>query len=350
VQASERITSLHQDFAKPVLSREQKARIKALYQRDNYHGFVTIIQDAAAVAMAILLTTWSFWLYPVSLLIIGARQRALASLLHKAAHGTLFKRQFLNASVGRIFCGWPILQSFAAYRQSHVLNHHPKIGEEADDPDLLFMIAEGIYEEQSRSVFLRRYVFGPLLGGRSFRYVWFLLKDRLGGPLHKGEHRVETIAILVFHTFVAILMYQLSVFSYFLLFWWVPFVTVHPVIGWFSELSEHFPMMKVAFDDPSYSSRNRYASIVEALFIGTHGDNYHLTHHLLPGIPHWNLKKATLILREDEEFRTWDNIWGGIFTANNPSRISLIDYIVNYHKFRPANSHVMQLSYLETAI
>ncbi|MDM7852831.1 fatty acid desaturase family protein [Pseudochrobactrum kiredjianiae] len=341
---------MHQDFLKPSLSIEQKKRIKNLYKRDNYHGFIALWQDIIWISIAITLPILlSFWLYPLSVLIIGARQRALASLLHEAAHGTLFKKHFLNTSIGRLICGWTILQSFGAYKQSHVLNHHSKIGEEVDDPDLRYMIAESVYVEQSRSVFIGRYVLGPILGTRTIKYIWFLLKDRLIGPLQIRDHRVETIAVVSFHAILSILMYQLNALSYFVLYWWIPFVIVYPIIGWFSELSEHFPMMKSSSVDPSYSSRNRYASPVEAFFIGTHGDNYHLTHHLLPGIPHWNLKKATTILREHEEFRIWDDIWGGIFTSGHPSRISLLDYIINYHTFRPANTHVMS-SYAEMTI
>lgn len=342
---------MHQDFLRPKLSNEQKIRIKNLYKRDNYHGLISLSQDFIWISVAITLPIiLSFWLYPLSALIIGDRQRALASLLHEAAHGTLFKKHFLNTSIGRVISGWTILQSFGAYRQSHVLNHHPRIGEEVDDPDLRYMIAEGVYVKQSRSVFIGRYVLGPLIGTRTVKYIWFLLKDRLIGPLHTGEHRVETIAVVIFHATAAILMYQMNALSYFLLYWWIPFVTIYPIIGWFSELSEHFPMMKNTPNDPIYSSRNRYASPVEAFFIGTHGDNYHLTHHLLPGVPHWNLEKATKILREHEEFRNWDDIWGGIFTSSNPSRISLLDYIVNYHTFQPANSHVISPLYTEMTV
>src|SRR5690606_13533121 len=127
---------------------------------------------------------------PLSALIIGARQRALASLLHEAAHGTLFKSQLLNAIVGRVI-GWPLLQSFGAYRQSHVLNHHPKIGEEIDDPDLRYMTAEGVYQNHSRSSFIKKYVLYPIIGIKSINYICYLLKYRLIGPLKLREHRFE---------------------------------------------------------------------------------------------------------------------------------------------------------------
>jgi fatty acid desaturase len=94
-------------------------------------------------------------------------------------------------------------------------------------------------------------------------------------------------------------------------------------------------MMDVAGARAVFYSRNRYAAWPERFFIGMHGDHLHLTHHLLPGIPHWNLAAATEILREDPAFCEWDKAWGGILTTQSPERMSLLKYIVNIHEFTP---------------
>ena len=59
----------------------------------------------------------------------------------------------------------------------------------------------------------------------------------------------------------------------------------------------------------------------------------------MPGIPHWNLEKATNILREDEGFRLWDDTWGGIFSSDTPERISLVGYVINHHSFAVAEQN-----------
>ncbi|WP_159875553.1 fatty acid desaturase [Aquitalea denitrificans] len=100
-----------------------------------------------------------------------------------------------------------------------------------------------------------------------------------------------------------------------------------PIVRLLGELSEHYPMMWCKSDVQVFYSRNRYAGFTERLFIGMHGDHFHLTHHLLPGVPHWNLAAATKILREDKAFRMWDDYWGGIFSSNRNDRISLIRFI-----------------------
>lgn len=340
---------MQSDFEKPRLDRDQKARLKSLYKRDNYHGFLAIIQDTFWIYVAIAIAIFSnFWLYPLSIMIIGARQRALASLLHEAAHGTLFRSLPLNITIGRVLCGWTILQSFDAYRTSHVLNHHPKLGELTDDPDFKYMTDTGVYHTQTRVRFLLRFILLPLCGRSTVQYVNFLLRDRLFGPLTRRGERLEATCVIAFHIGLIIVCWQSMFLKDLLLFWYLPFLVIFPMIGWFSELAEHYPLMHPAKGKKMYSSRNRYAGFIERLFIGMHGDNFHLTHHILPGIPHWNLKKATMILSEDIEFCAWDNVWGGIFTSNEPERLSLLKFLVNHHRFSTQHDHTILASLEES--
>lgn len=290
--------------------------------------------------MGILASQTLGWLgWVLAVLIIGTRQRALASLLHEAAHGTLFKSKMLNIMLGRIICGWPIFQSFDSYRKSHVLTHHPHIGDSARDPDYQYMLDSGVYDEISRASFLWRFLLSPALGRLTPQYIYFLLRERLGKALQTPKERGEVLLILVFHIGILLASYVMGIINDVLLLWFLPFLIVHPLVGWYSELAEHFPMMSTKFSSHSFFSRNRYAGRIEKLFIGMHGDNYHLTHHLLPGIPHWNLEKATKILRENEDFKTWDNYWGGIFTSE-PGKVSLLAYLINFHSFAKPNAAV----------
>lgn len=268
----------------------------------------------------------------MSVVFIGARQRALASLLHEAAHGTLFSSKILNGTIGRVICGWTILQSISAYRNSHVLNHHPNIGEE-EDPDLAYMLSEGVYVDQTRTQFITKFLIAPLVGIHTLRYVVFLLRDRLFGNLLDPHYRFETLTLITMHVGIFVFAGWMDVMLELLLFWWLPYITTFAIIGWFSELSEHFPMMSQMKNKSIYASRNRYAAWYERLIIGMHGDNYHLTHHLLPGIPHWNLEKATNILREDKEFRAWDDVWGGVFSCETSKQVSLVKFLIDDHAF-----------------
>lgn len=319
-------------FLKPVLNDEQISKLKILNSKDNFHGFIAIIIDIAWILSAIYLSYFSPFFYPLTILIIGSRQRALASLLHEAAHTTLFKSRILNVTIGRVLCGWTILQSYGTYRITHVLNHHPKIGNDSIDPDLVYMLEQGVYKSQSRSDFLKNYFIKPLLGSNIPHYIRYLIKDRFITAFRNDKERTEAIMIVVFHLSIILIAFATGWIKELFLFWWIPFLVIHPVIGWFSELSEHYPMME-STNTARFYSRNRYAGWVERFFIGMHSDYLHLTHHLYPAIPHWNLKKATEILRQDVIFAEWDNYWGGIFSSSTPNRTSLLKYILDDRKF-----------------
>jgi len=329
------------NFLKPILNDEQISRLKKLNSKDNFHGFISIFMDFAWIIIAICLSYISPFLYPLTILIIGSRQRALASLLHEAAHTTLFKSRILNISIGRILCGWTILQSFGTYRITHALNHHPRIGDNSIDPDLVYMLEQGVYETQSRSNFLKKFFIKPLLGSNIPYYIRYLIKDRFISAFKSDKERPEATMIIIFHLSIIAIAFTTGLLKELVLFWWIPFLVIHPIIGWFSELSEHYPMMEIT-KSPTFYSRNRYAGWTERFFIGMHADYLHLTHHLYPAIPHWNLKKATEILREDPAFRDWDDYWGGIFSSCTSNRTSLLKYILNNRRFSSSKQNGLE--------
>ncbi|MFJ4349256.1 fatty acid desaturase family protein [Pseudomonas sp. NPDC089401] len=328
------------NFNKLSLSSAQKRRIKALYARNNYRGLFSILESIAWIGLGVVASQmWGLAGWIIAMVIIGTRQRALASLLHEAAHGTLFKAKVLNSTVGRVVCGWTILQSFDSYRKSHVLAHHPHISDAQQDPDYSYMLEAGVYANQSRAAFIWKFLITPALGRLTPHYIGYLLRERLGKALQTPKERGEVLCILAFHTAILAASHYAGVMTEVVLLWFVPFVVVYPLVGWYSELAEHFPMMDARYARHSFFSRNRYAGRIEKLFIGMHGDHYHLTHHLLPGLPHWNLGKATEILREDDAFRAWDDHWGGIFSSAQ-GKVSLLAYLLNEHPFELPDSPI----------
>jgi fatty acid desaturase len=323
---------MEREFRRPNLNKEQKARIKKLYKKNNVNGLLAILTDFFWIAVAVsLVSILSLWFLPLSILIIGSRQRALASLLHEAVHGTLFRTKRLNTTIGRFFCGWFVFQSFAAYKQSHVINHHGSIGNPNKDPDFENMILEGVYDKQTRSSFLWKYFLTPIVGLRTHKYIYFVINNRVINPLLDSRYTMETILLLIFHMLLVVVSIMMNCLFELMILWYLPYLTSFSIIGWYSELSEHYPTINEA--DNSYYSKNRYAAWYEKLFIGMHCDNLHLTHHLYPGLPFWNLKPATDILCEDESFKTWNDTWGGIFSSDNKQRTSLIKYVINHHDF-----------------
>lgn len=111
---------------------------------DNWHGVLGVIEDWAVVFLFILLSefvwkldtllTVKLMVYFLTVLVIGARQRAIADCLHQAAHQCLASNEKLNFLLGTVFSGYTVFQSFYGYQMSHVRVHHPHLGT-LKDPD-----------------------------------------------------------------------------------------------------------------------------------------------------------------------------------------------------------------------
>ncbi|MGI9512302.1 MAG: hypothetical protein ACR2OL_05325, partial [Anderseniella sp.] len=90
-------------------SREVIDGVRSLYPLDNYHGVLAVLQNLVIVAAAITLAEYFGWaMYVLAIIVIGSRQRALATLTHEAAHGTLARNKVLNNLLGTIFSGYAV--------------------------------------------------------------------------------------------------------------------------------------------------------------------------------------------------------------------------------------------------
>jgi fatty acid desaturase len=134
-------------------SPEIKREIKSLCVYDNCHGIFALAINYTLIALAIYLSEQNLYLLPLTLLLIGSRQRALATLLHEAAHGVLLKNKKLNRLVGEFFAGGLVYQTWSSYKNSHVLSHHHKLGNKEKDPDFQFYIKSGVYDKKQEENF-----------------------------------------------------------------------------------------------------------------------------------------------------------------------------------------------------
>ncbi|HFC8141078.1 TPA: fatty acid desaturase [Neisseria meningitidis] len=113
----------HKKFDKEIL-----LKIKELYRYDNWHAVLAILYDYLIIIFSIFLSEQSYWFLPLTILLIGSRQRALATILHEASHSALTKNKKFGQILGTYFSGYLIFQSWNSYCVSHVKNHHPKLG------------------------------------------------------------------------------------------------------------------------------------------------------------------------------------------------------------------------------
>ncbi|MER6343553.1 fatty acid desaturase [Streptomyces sp. NPDC001595] len=329
-------------------SREIQERARELNRLDNWHGILGFLSDAFWITAAVWLSLGvSYWFYPLTLVVVGSRMRALATLLHESAHGILAANRALNLVLGTALSAYPIFQTHYSYKKSHVATHHPKLGRPDVDPDLVFFIEQGVYEEglTTRQRWMRLVVL-PALGSRTLSVLKYLVVNRLGGGAKdataeesRADHRIkarrDNIAFAAFWAVALSLLAYNGLLVEFALFWLVPYLTTFQIISWYIELAEHTPLVR----DNSvnlYMTRNRKSRGLERFLTAMHRENFHLDHHLDTRTPYWNIRKVHQLRLEDPEYAAWDARMGGLFTKGPEGQESAIRQIVRDLGERPA--------------
>ena len=316
------------------------AEIKKLNRSDNWHAAAAWVEDLAWMALCVWLcvaVTW--WLYPLAVLVIGARQRGLSTILHDCAHGVGAANRKLQMLIGTALTAYPIFQQHYAYKISHVFTHHPRLGDPDRDPDLRFFIEQGAYRAASPRAYVRRVVLMPLFGTQTWAYLRYLVRNRYrvlragrtqetqGPQVQRGRRLLDRAGFWAFWAVVAGVCWSQGWLVELLLFWFVPYLTSFQILGWYIELSEHTPLVRDSRTD-LYMTRNRKSRGWEKFLTGIHNDNYHLEHHLDPRTPFWNLGKARQVRLADPDYAAVDSVLGGLFTRGPQDQPSAVTAIV----------------------
>jgi fatty acid desaturase len=335
--------------------------LRKLCTLDNRHGPLALAGEYLLVAVCVVLCVRvSYWFYPVALLLIGSTQRFLAHFLHEASHKTFMRNPFLNFVSGSFLAGYLVFQLYGPYRSTHVGLHHRHLGEADADPDYMFHIECGLYDERrsTRSFLLREIVFA-LVGARSFAYLSYLVRDRFWSD---GENltvstpipvRAERALLALQWLLIAGVCAWTGTLTELALFWLIPLCTSNVAIGWIAEVAEHYPLPE-SENKRMLLTRNRHGRWWEQFLLSRHNDRYHLVHHLNAGIPFWNLGRAHRLLLGDPGYALWDGIWAGVFTRPpaRRDRDTVISYATKYRAWRQlgGQSGAGELSYAQLAM
>jgi fatty acid desaturase len=281
-----------------------RAEIRALHKLDNWHGPLAWAEDVVWIVGAISAARlcgpaplfWAVYLL-VTVPVVATRQRALATLLHESAHGSLARNRRLNRLLGTYCSGYLIFQTYEAYFASHVKGHHGHFGDPDRDPDLRDHIRRGLYEKQSTTRFVWRHLVRP------FVIAQIALAGRLiiARTVFGGSGRAELGRLVVFVAGGTVVAGTLFGYGNVGLFWYGPLLLGFPTVNWYLELLEHFPYPASAQFDIE-ATRHRVLGPVTRRLFGIHNEGYHLDHHLSPGIPFWNLPRAHRARMRDPEY------------------------------------------------
>ena len=259
---------------------------------DDWRPVLWIAMNWIVIVGAALATLWiSWWLYPLAVLAIAAQQRGLTTIAHDAAHRTLAKTR-----------GWNYAPRHPVRRLSAVPE---ALGPTASATSTCITriwatrpatrTSSSSWAPGPTTSATRAPISGGSCGGRSWaarrsptlKYLFvnrFRVRDDDDAPRDRTGLLVDVIGFWAFWTAVVAVGLATGTLMEIVLFWVVPYLTVFQILGWFIELAEHTPMCETETQNV-YLTRNRKGNWMEWLLFGVNYDEYHLEHHLSPGVP-----------------------------------------------------------------
>lgn len=277
------------DFADPPFPRRRASReltaglgeeIETLHQLSTLHRcrefafFIAIYMIGAA---SVFYSDRSLAFVLVGVVFMGVALNSLGVLIHEGLHGLLAKNPRTNHLLS-FLVGLPIGMSATAYQVTHN-NHHFHLGRKLD---------YGTYRQHVKRPWLVWIAYFTQLFLGTILYVAFI-------PFVAFRSAASKSRLWIVLEYCVIVVMFVSVFKFvplenILLYWGFPLIVMSLMTN-VRGLASH------ALGDVEniyLSSRTITSSkIVSTLFLQ---ENYHLEHHLFPGIPSYNLSRTHTLI------------------------------------------------------
>ncbi|MBY0528215.1 MAG: fatty acid desaturase [Gemmataceae bacterium] len=254
-----------------------------LHRIDGHHyrrliAFVVLFV-AAAAGLYVLVVQWPDsawrWLASVPLYLLAAASlHGISLFTHEGVHGTLSLSRPWNRALS-IACALPVLQNYSAYRVLH-LRHHLFLGREGD-PDHFANYTSWTWLE-----FLMHW--GRLIiGYPAYLIAIPILGYRQGNATDRRWmlFEVALLAALTAAVLLSPLPGELLIHA-----WLVPMLVINTMVN-IRGMSQHTFLEH--HSDPILGTRSLLTNPVTRFFMCN--ENYHLEHHLFPGVPWYNLSR-----------------------------------------------------------
>ncbi|MBW7453177.1 fatty acid desaturase family protein [Paenibacillus sepulcri] len=311
----------HHELEKYRFSPEIRSHIRELQQQNNWYNYFAIGLDwliiSAVIALFYLKPT--IWMYLISITIIGSRMRGLDIMMHESSHNMLFKNHKLNKWIACLFAAYPIMISYRAYIKGH-MTHHKYLWSDIDPDKIRYKLVGLDNPPKSRMEFFLRHCLRPLTLVHVPRYLSGMIKVTM---YSKEETRFDNIVRAVYWALIIFCSIFFGFWLELILFWVIPFMTTLQILKYWAEMAEHAGLEN---DKEMFATRNSFGNWFERALLHPHRNSYHLVHHLFPAIPHYNIKKAHLVLMEDSEYQKAHHCTG-FFLSLAPGFSSVIDDI-----------------------
>ena len=279
--------------------------IRELRVIQEHRAWLTVLVNYALIAASMGLVAYapSAFTVVLALVIIGTRQLGFAVVMHESAHHTLFTNRRLNDFVGNWLAAYPVFLSADMYRAHH-LEHHAKTWTDGD-PDL--SLATGFPVSKAS---MTRKVARDLLGvtglkqllGTTYLVVKVVRGEQVDAGtlplrLERGPAIRMVVGTIVTNLILLAILWALGHPMLYLL-WAGAWLTTNKLVARIRSIAEHAVIPDPS--DPMGQTRTVRAGWLERLLIAPNRVQYHLEHHLLMTVPHYNLPKFHEMLRERE--------------------------------------------------
>jgi fatty acid desaturase len=272
---------------------------------------MALAADWAVIALAILVSEWSGnWLvYLMAIPVIAGGMHGLGALMHEFAHYRFVRNKALSDAVGDILAAWPLLATTDGYRRNHLAHH--RYTNTDKDPDWVIKLGKRRFTFPHEMRFALLNVLGYFIGVNSLR--------DLGEAYHRikeddSASRGYKIARLSYYVAIVALLVVFGWWQEALLYWVVPYLTVFFLLLYIRVVAEHFgPTLE--HDHELTGTRTVIPLPLEAWFFAPHGLNYHLEHHLYPGVPFYRLRDLHAVLMRNEAFASRAHVTHGYVTG-----------------------------------
>ncbi len=242
---------------------------------------------AASAALTILLTSqvnawWQWGLLAPVYLLSAASLHGISLFTHEAVHGSLARNRLLNDLLGAL-CAFPVLQTCTAYRVLH-LRHHQHLGNDGD-PDH--------YENYTRwtwMVFLMNWL-RLLIGYPVYITAIPLMGFRQGTARERWWIAAE-VSVLI--TLILLVWFSPIPRTWLLHGWLIPMLCINSMVN-IRGMSQHTLLEHAA--DEVLGTRTILTSRLVRFFMCN--ENYHLEHHLYPGVPWYSLPRVHRALQDE---------------------------------------------------
>jgi fatty acid desaturase len=296
------------------LSPEKRAAIQKLNQIRPIWNLVELLFVGLWVTAGALVLTAPAW--PVRLaayITIGLAIHGMAAILHEAIHGNTFRNRLLDYWAGLV-TGIPALFSVTAYRVTH-LPHHWYNRTERDPGEIMNLTKNG----RLLSVVFYCWIF---VGMFFVILTTPFTSQQWAQPRERRMIAAEYAGIAALIAALVLLGIRYGFLSAILQLWGIPLVfaaMIGNVRGW----AEHMMTLR---GHPLTQSRTVTSNrLLSFLFLNA---NYHLEHHLFPGMPWYNLQKLHTLLQE--EYRA-----AGTYTYKSYTRFLGDAVLIGVHGLAP---------------